>query len=76
MLVINDTHGRYPENNKRHPGNKRHSGHLREKTIKDTQSIKRHSGHCRDGRGGLFSEFAYIWEGEGYGCESISERFS
>ena len=42
--VINDTHGRYPKRNKRHPCNKRHSGKLSEKELKDTQSIKQHSG--------------------------------
>ena len=39
-LVINDTHGRNPSNNKRHPCNKRHSGQGSEKKLKDTQTYK------------------------------------
>ena len=37
-LVIKDTPGRYPKNNKRHPCNKRHSRYLGEKKINDTQA--------------------------------------
>ena len=55
-LVINDTHAKCPKKIKRHPCNKRHSGHLNEKLIKDTQSIKRHSEHSRESRGVVYCE--------------------